>query len=113
MEYECDSLDTARSNFICPEVSHDVKAKGNSDHREDSETYVAFAIDCRNHRVNEEVSGTIQSKENGGQSLNYQNPVLYVDASHANHVARVSDISGAVQSRDEKGGKFVLFKEEE
>jgi DNA (cytosine-5)-methyltransferase 1 len=35
----------------------------------------AIAIDCRNHRVND-VSGTLQAKENGGQSLNYINPVF-------------------------------------
>ncbi|MDO4330330.1 MAG: hypothetical protein Q4C66_13480 [Lachnospiraceae bacterium] len=35
----------------------------------------AIAYDCRNHAVNEELSGTLQAKENGGQSLNYINPV--------------------------------------
>lgn len=38
---------------------------------------VAYAADCRNLVLNEEVSGTLQAKSNGGQSLNYQNPVLY------------------------------------
>lgn len=38
---------------------------------------VAYAIDCRNAKANEEVSGTLQAKENGGYSLNYQNPVAY------------------------------------
>lgn len=32
-------------------------------------------VDCRNLCENEELSGTIQAKENGGYSLNYQNPV--------------------------------------
>lgn len=36
-----------------------------------------YAADCRNLRLNEEVSGTLQAKENGGYSLNYQNPVVY------------------------------------
>jgi len=35
----------------------------------------AIAYDCRNHTVNNEVSGTLQAKENGGQSLNYINPI--------------------------------------
>ena len=35
---------------------------------------VAVAIDCRNHSVGE-VSGTLQAKPNGGQSLNFINPV--------------------------------------
>lgn len=36
---------------------------------------VAFALDCRNMAVNEELSATLQAKGNGGQSLNYINPV--------------------------------------
>jgi DNA (cytosine-5)-methyltransferase 1 len=35
-----------------------------------------FGVDCRNNCVND-VSATLQAKENGGQSLNYINPVLY------------------------------------
>lgn len=33
------------------------------------------AVDCRNLRENGGVSGTLQTKESGGYSLNYQNPV--------------------------------------
>lgn len=36
-----------------------------------------YAADCRNMRLTEEVSGTLQTKENGGYSLNNQNPVVY------------------------------------
>ena len=36
----------------------------------------AKAIDCRNLELKEDVSGTLQAKENGGYSLNYQNPVI-------------------------------------
>lgn len=35
---------------------------------------VAYSADCRNMQLNEEISGTLQAKENGGYSLNYQNP---------------------------------------
>ena len=35
-----------------------------------------LAIDCRNDAANEEVSGTLQAKANGGYSLNYVNPVM-------------------------------------
>ena len=38
---------------------------------------VAYAIDCRNLKAIKEVSGTLQAKESGGYSLNYQNPVAY------------------------------------
>ena len=37
----------------------------------------AVAIDCRNLNANIEISGTLQAKTNGGQSLNFQNPVVY------------------------------------
>ena len=33
------------------------------------------AVDCRNFRESEELSGTLQAKESGGYSLNSQNPV--------------------------------------
>lgn len=36
----------------------------------------AVAVDCRNLEMKEDVSGTLQAKENGGYSLNYQNPVM-------------------------------------
>ena len=35
----------------------------------------AVCIDCRNMTANEELSATLQAKGNGGQSLNYINPV--------------------------------------
>jgi len=34
-------------------------------------------LDCRNLTVNEELSGTLQAKNNGGHSLNFTNPVAY------------------------------------
>jgi DNA (cytosine-5)-methyltransferase 1 len=36
---------------------------------------VVCSIDCRNLYENEELSGTLQCKQTGGYSLNYQNPV--------------------------------------
>ena len=37
----------------------------------------ALSLDCRNLNENEEVSGTLQAKNNGGYSLNYINPVAF------------------------------------
>ncbi len=37
--------------------------------------HVAYGVDCRNLYENDKLSATIQAKPNGGQSLNYQNPV--------------------------------------
>lgn len=55
-----------------PEVGHALKAKGNCQFREDSETYVATAVDCRNGTENADVNGTLQAKEQG-QNLNSNN----------------------------------------
>lgn len=38
---------------------------------------MVVAIDCRNMAANNEVSATIQSKNQGGHSLNYINPIIY------------------------------------
>lgn len=38
-------------------------------------TVQPLALDCRNHKA-PEVSGTLQSKNTGGYSLNYQNPIM-------------------------------------
>ena len=38
---------------------------------------VVYTADCRNGALNEELSGTLQAKPNGGFSLNYINPVVY------------------------------------
>lgn len=88
---------------------------------------VAFALDCRNMTVNEELSATLQAKDNGGQSLNYINPVaepLIYDARGngdgitsptmtGDHNSRVTDytaitlqgdtVAGALPARDYKG----------
>lgn len=37
---------------------------------------VCYSVDCRNLNTNEEVSGTLQAKSNGGFSYNYLNPIL-------------------------------------
>ncbi|MCL2298518.1 MAG: DNA cytosine methyltransferase, partial [Firmicutes bacterium] len=57
----------------------------------------AVIIDCRNHRA-DAVSGTLQAKSAGGQSLNYINPVA-VDCRHD----RVEEISGTLQAKNTGG----------
>lgn len=88
---------------------------------------VAFALDCRNMTANEELSATLQAKDNGGQSLNYINPVaepLIYDARGngdgitsptmtGDHNSRVTDytaitlqgdtVAGALLARDYRG----------
>ena len=46
---------------------------------------VVSSIDCRNIKLNEELSGTLQSKNGGGYSLNYQNPVVYESNGYAKY----------------------------
>ena len=41
----------------------------------DQQCVMVSGLDCRNGRENIELSGTLQAKENGGQSLNYIHPV--------------------------------------
>lgn len=38
---------------------------------------VCYSVDCRNLETNKELSATLQTKETGGWSLNYLNPVMY------------------------------------
>ena len=45
----------------------------------DQQAVMVHSIDCRNMYERSEISGTLQSKENGGYSLNYQNPVRVSD----------------------------------
>lgn len=53
-----------------------MKPTGNTlDTMHDQQAVMVAAVDCRNLNENHEVVGTLQSKGNGGYSLNYQNPV--------------------------------------
>jgi DNA (cytosine-5)-methyltransferase 1 len=53
--------------------------------RGDTRRLSAEAYDARNHRLNGDISGTLQAKSTGGYSLNYQNPiVIKIDNTKAN-----------------------------
>lgn len=69
---------------------------------------VAFALDCRNMAVNEELSATLQAKSNGGQSLNYINPVCYAATTEPNMVI-CDNCSPAIRSRDYKDPNIVCY----
>lgn len=68
----------------------------------------AFALDCRNMTAKEELSGTLQAKSNGGQSLNYINPVCYAATTEPNMVV-CDDCSPAIRSRDYKDPNIVCY----
>lgn len=69
-----------------------------------SETIVA--IDCRNHCVND-VSCTLQAKENGGQSLNYINPICTYSRQRSDELIH-SDISSTLSARDYKSATDLV-----
>lgn len=52
----------------------------------------AIAFDCRNMVENEELSGILQAKSNGGYSLNYQNPVCYRAGGYSDMVEGVGTL---------------------
>ena len=56
-------------------INEDVSFTLNTTDRHAVAYNAVATMDCRNLCENEELSGTIQAKENGGYSLNYQNPV--------------------------------------
>lgn len=68
----------------------------------------AFALDCRNMTANAELSATLQAKSNGGQSLNYINPVCYAATTEPNMVI-CNDCSPAIRSRDYKDPNIVCY----
>ena len=59
---------------VSSEISPALRAKANDPYRTDMTAYVA-SVDCRNFTEGGEINGTLQAKENGGQSLNLQNTV--------------------------------------
>ena len=59
-----------------PEIAHTLRGRQQLAFRDDADNIVCQAVDCRNLRETDTV-GTLQCKENGGWSLNYQNPVRY------------------------------------
>lgn len=68
------------ANNLCPTITAAAGMSGNNQPciciaGNTTERHAVCAIDCRNHCANE-ISGTLQAKPNGGQSLNYQNPVM-------------------------------------
>lgn len=65
-------------------------------------------LDCRNMTAKEELSGTLQAKSNGGQGLNYINPVCYAATTEPNMVI-CDDCSPSIRSRDYKDPNIVCY----
>lgn len=73
VSYTLNTID--RHSVVYPEVARTLTAEQASPCVDRGQNVVA--IDCRNLNANIEISGTLQAKTNGGQSLNFQNPVVY------------------------------------
>lgn len=65
----------------------------------DATDLIVTAIDARNHRAQPDgISGPLQAKPNGGQSLNYQNPI-------AIHAGNGADVSPSLTSEGADAGE--------
>lgn len=64
-----DTMHDAQAVMV-PDVAHSLKSKHNCDFREDSETYIVTAVDCRNGVEDPDINGTLQAKANGGWNAN-------------------------------------------
>lgn len=67
------------------------------------------AIDCRNLNANIEISGTLQAKTNGGQSLNFQNPVVYEPRSMLAENWAESEAKNALRAGESKSAHAVVY----
>ena len=63
-------------DVVYPEIARTLAARHDSSPCADRGQNVV-ALDCRNLVGNQEISGTLQAKDEGGYSLNYVNPVVY------------------------------------
>jgi len=68
----------------------------------------AVAYDCRNHQPYAEISGTLQAKESGGQSLNYINPVFTMQGFGD---YKASDVASSLKSRDGKDSTDLITQQ--
>ena len=63
----------------------------------------AIAFEVRNMKGNEELSGTLQAKSNGGYSLNYQNPIAYSTGSFGS-CKETGDVSATLRASSGDAG---------
>lgn len=89
-------------NFLCyPETARTLAARHDSSPCVDRGCNV-IAIDCRNMVGNEQLSGTLQAKNEGGFSLNYVNPICYRSGGYGDMVEGVGTLRA--NGGDEGGG---------
>ena len=87
-------------DVVYPEIARTLATRHDSSPCADRGQNVV-ALDCRNLVGNQEISGTLQAKDEGGYSLNYVNPVVYD--------CRVIPLNEQVIMRHNKLGKGTGF----
>ena len=83
------------------EVSPTIKAARNGEP-------AVCALDCRNMTGNEELSGTLQAKNEGGFSLNFVNPVVYAQQRIGQYAQ--DTIGSTEMARDYKSAKDLVVE---
>lgn len=71
---------------------------------------VVYAFDCRNMRANNGLSATLQAKTNGGQSLNFQNPVVYSSGAFGTLSEGVGTIGTGTRATNEMIAVYEILK---
>lgn len=95
------TLNTQDKHAVCyPDKARSLCARHDSSPCIDRGQNV-IAIGCRNMYVNEELSATIQAKNEGGHSLNYINPIVARRQSMSKYV--IDDTASTLKARDYKG----------
>lgn len=102
VSYTLNTID--RHSVVYPEVARTLTAEHASPCVDRGQNVVA--IDCRNLNANIEISGTLQAKTNGGQSLNFQNPVVYSSGAFGSLSEGVvyPHVTGALCANSHPGG---------
>ena len=106
VSYTLNTID--RHSVVYPEVARTLTAEHDSSPCVDRGQNVV-AIDCRNLNANIEISGTLQAKTNGGQSLNYQNPVVYEPRSMLAENWAESEAKNALRAGESKSAHAVVY----
>jgi len=79
-------------NYLCyPDKARTLAARHDSSPCVDRGQNVV-AIDCRNMVGNEELSATLQAKNEGGFSLNYVNPICYRNSGYGEMVEGIGTL---------------------
>jgi len=99
-------------NYLCyPETARTLAARHDSSPCVDRGQNVV-AIDCRNMVGNEELSATLQAKNDGGFSLNFINPICYRNGGYGDMVEGIGTLRADVGDAGPGSENIVVEKHE-